>query len=86
MFGRPDRRSHFATTLHFAPASRLPSYSQLFAAAVLIAVGAFLGTRLVKRSTPSRPLRSEPIQEIDRWANEGGAVTTPAFPRPKPSA
>lgn len=68
------RRSRFATALHSAP--------RLLATGLLIALGALLGMRLVRRPRPPMPRSTAP--EIDRWANEGGAVVTPAFPLPNP--
>ena len=77
--------SRFATATRFAPTDRLPTWVQWLVGGGLIVAGIWLGQRLVRRwphGLDSMPRRSSPVQEIDRWANEGGAVTTPAFPKP----
>ncbi len=85
MFESADFKSRFATPLRFAPTLKTLSLTQVLAALGLVAVGIGLGAGLapvIRRWNEERgmkPRRSAPIQEIDRWANEGGAVVAPAF-------
>lgn len=87
MLSRPNLSSRFATMRHIATSAEGPTLTQVLAAAGLVAVGIAIGARLVpvirqwneERGLETR--RAAPIQEIDRWANEGGAVAPPAFHR-----
>ncbi len=77
------RKSRFVSPLQFGPTS--PSITQILAAVGLVALGIGLGARLaplVMKWNYGRginPPRKVPVHEIDRWANEGGAVVTPEF-------
>lgn len=88
MLGQPDLRSRFATTMQSASNPRLPSVGQLLVAGGLIALGIWLGGRLFRSSQTGTltARRSAPRHEVDRWANEGGAVAPASFPKPKPTA
>ncbi len=62
-----------------------PTATQVLAAIGLVAIGIGIGARLAPMfmewndQRRLKPRRSAPVQEIDRWANEGGAVAAPAF-------
>lgn len=85
MFSRADLKSRFASPMHFAPPSHGITLTQLLAAVGLVGIGIGIGAALapvLNRWNAQRaltPRRSAPVQEIDRWANEGGAVAPPAF-------
>ena len=88
MLNHADTASRFATKMHFAPISRRPDPALglgLFALGIGIGIGVVVTVMvLLKRADEQvalTPRRSAPVQEIDRWANEGGAVVTPALPR-----
>ena len=78
-------KSRFATAMRFTPTSSFPSLTQVLAAVGLVAIGVGLGAGLApmlqrwNQERGPKPRRSAPVQEIDRWANEGGAVAPPAF-------
>ncbi len=81
-----NSKSRFASAMHFAPTpTAFPSLTQVLAAVGLVAIGVGLGAGLApllqrwNEERGAKPRRSAPVHEIDRWANEGGAVAPPAF-------
>jgi hypothetical protein len=78
-------KSRFAPSMHFAPTLPMPSLTQVLAAVGLVAIGVGIGAGLApmlqrwNQERGPKPRRSAPVHEIDRWANEGGAVAAPAF-------
>ena len=83
MFGT----SRFATVLKPAPEVTGPTVTQVLTGLGLVAVGTLMGLKLAgllrrwQEAQAAVQLKA-PKADIDRWANEGGAVSTPAFTRP----
>ena len=81
---RSQAKSRFATPMHFAPTFP-PTLTQVLAGVGLVAIGVAIGARLApllqawNAQGGLKPRHSAPVRDIDRWANEGGAVAPPAF-------
>ena len=89
MFGHHPSKSRLATLLHFAPPpDHFPVVTRILAAVGLVAVGTLVGLKLsplfrsLSEPATVKPRATAPVVEIDRWANEGGAVAQPVVGRP----
>lgn len=87
MFGDSLQRSRFVSMRKAVPVGTGPTLAQVLTGFGLVAMGTLMGLKLAPllrrwQATQAAAKLKAPKADLDRWANEGGAVVAPEFTRP----